>query len=131
MRRPLRRSALHSFVLRFLESLERKRTRLSGRSAASWERTSREMLVISRQNGLRLLSSRLSGYRQKLDGHALIGRCAVMICTDRLRIKLKDLRGGVPVGRFFPFIFVGSCIVRTFCICRSPHGLFSCLLRCV
>ena len=39
---------------------------------------SREMLVISRQikkNGLRLLSSRLSGYRQKLDGQALIGRC--------------------------------------------------------
>ena len=28
---------------------------------------------------------------------------------------------------FFPFIFVGSCIVRTFCICRSPHGLLSCL----
>ena len=50
-----------------------------------------------------------------------------MICTDRLRVKLKDLRGGVPVGRFFPFIFVGSCIVRTFCICRSPHGLLSCL----
>ena len=47
--------------------------------------------------------------------------------TDRLRVKLKDLRGRVPVGRFFLFIFVGSCIVRTFCICRSPHGLLSCL----
>ena len=33
------------------------------------------MLVISRQNGLRLLSSRLSGYRQNIDGHVLIGRC--------------------------------------------------------
>ena len=46
MRRPLRRSALHNFVLRFLESLERKRTRLrSGRSAASWERTAEELLL--------------------------------------------------------------------------------------
>ena len=44
VRRPLRRSALHNFVLRFLESLERKRTRLSGRSAASWERTAEELL---------------------------------------------------------------------------------------
>ena len=41
----------------------------------SFPRPSREMLVISRQNGLRLLLSRLSGYRQKLDCHALIGRC--------------------------------------------------------
>ena len=39
VRRPLRRRALHNFVLRFLENLQRKRTRLSGRSAASWERT--------------------------------------------------------------------------------------------
>ena len=44
VRRQLRRSALHNFVLRFLESLERKRTRLSGRSAASWERTEEELL---------------------------------------------------------------------------------------
>ena len=84
---------------------------------------SREMLVISRQNGLCLLSSRLSGYRQK----ATRWSAAAMICTDRLRVKLKDLRGGVPGGRFFPFFFVGSCIVRTFCICGSPHGLLSCL----
>ena len=35
VRRPLRRSAFHNFVLRFRESLDRKRTRLSGRSAAS------------------------------------------------------------------------------------------------
>ena len=62
---------------------------------------SREMLVISRQNGLRLLSSRLSGYRQK----ATRWSAAAMICTDRLRVKLKDLRGGVPVGRFFPYFF--------------------------
>ena len=66
-----------------------------------WWSPSREMLVISRQNGLRLLSSRLSGYRQK----ATRWSAAAMICTDRLRVKLKDLRGGVPVGRFFPFFF--------------------------
>ena len=30
---------------------------------------------------------------------------APMICTDRLRVKLKDLRGGVPVGRFFSLYF--------------------------
>ena len=42
VRRLLRRSALHNFVLRFLESLER--TRLSGRSAASWERTAEELM---------------------------------------------------------------------------------------
>ena len=65
---------------------------------------SREMLVISRQNGLRLLSSRLSGYRQKIDGHALIGRCDDLR-TDRLRVKLKDLRGRVPVGRFFSLYY--------------------------
>ena len=87
------------------------------RQAVDQKGTSREMLVISRQNGLRLLSSRLSGYRQK----ATRWSAAAMICTDRLRVKLKDLRGGVPVGRFFPFFFVG------FCICGSPHGLLSCL----
>ena len=32
-----------------------------------------------------------------------------------------------PLGRFFPFIFVGSCIVQTFCIWQSPYSLLSCL----
>ena len=50
-----------------------------------------------------------------------------MICTDRFQVKLKDLRGRVAVGRLFPFIFVGSCIVRTFFTWRSPLDLLSCL----
>ena len=84
---------------------------------------SREMLVISWQNGLRLLSSRLSGYRQKIDGHVLIGRCDDLR-TDRTgsesnsKIDISEVvfQFSWP-GSFFPFIFVGSCIVRTFCIC--------------
>ena len=89
---------------------------------------SREMPLISRQNGLRLLSSRFSGYRQKLDGHALIGRC------DDLQTAPTGSESNSKISEvefllvdFLSFIFFGSCIVRTFCICRSPHGLLSCL----
>ena len=52
-----------------------------------------------------------------------------MICTDRLRVKLKDLQGGVPVGRFFPFFLLAlaSCgrfasadhLTVYFLVCRS------------
>ena len=45
------------------------------RSQENYVESSREMLVISRQNGLRLLSSRLSGYRQKATRWSMIGRC--------------------------------------------------------
>ena len=83
------------------------------------------MLVISRQNGLRLLSSRLSGYRQKIDGHAVIGRCDDLHRqAPRINSKISEVEF---LFDFFPFIFVGFCIVWIFCICRSPHGLLSCL----
>ena len=89
--------------------------------------TSREMPLISWQNGLRLLSSRFSGYRQKLDGHALIGRCDDLQTAPNSKISEVEFL----LVDFLPFIFFFcSCIVRTFCICRSPHGLHG-LLSCL
>ena len=87
----------------------------------AWPNPSREMLVISRQNGLCLLS----GYRQKIDDHALIGRSedlTLTLSTDRLRRSELESNSKISEVEFLlvdfsPLFFVGSCIVRTFCIC--------------
>ena len=119
---------LRTFDLRFLLWMYLASILLERFRSALQKATSREMLVISRQNGLRLLSSRLSGYRQKFDGHVLIG-CCDDLRTDRLRVKLKELRGRVPVGRFFLLILLAlaSCgrfasadhLTVYFLVCRS------------
>ena len=84
------------------------------------------MLVISRQTGFVCFRHDWAVIDKKIDGHVL--PAAAMICAPTgSESQLKDLRGRVPVGRFFSLYFVGSCIVRTFCICWSPHGLLSCL----
>ena len=89
--------------------------------------SSREMLFISRQKGLRLLSSRLSVYRQKLDGHALIGRCDDLHRQADPRSKISEVE--FLLVDFFPLFLLAlaSCgrfasanhLAVYFLVCRS------------
>ena len=56
-----------------------------------------------------------------------------MICTDRLRVKLKAKISEVefPLVDFFPFIFVGYCIVRTFASADHLTAYFNFQLSCL
>ena len=79
-------------------------------------------------NGLRLLSSRLSGYQQKIDGHVLIGRCDDLRPTgSESNSKISEVE--FLLVDFFPFISLAlaSCgrfasadhLTVYFLVCRS------------
>ena len=91
-------------------------------------------------NGLRLLSSRLSGYRQKIDGHVLIGRCDDL-CTDATGSESNSKISEVEflLVDFFPFISLAlaSCgrfafadhLTVYFLVCRSLRVRMAGMLR--